>query len=200
MNRIKNILQIFIWILAVNISLPGQNEAYFVDIISRKLGGVTEMPVYGGRVDIVTDEYAIEVEWARKWKNAIGQALWYGLQTNKKPGIVLIMRSKNDYRYGIMLQSALDYAGLHDKIKVWFYPEDFGGSMNSIRYGLYQSQDAGNTASSYISKENNNNAKTNYWLSRNSKVRHNSSCRWYMRSKGRFCGPDEGRPCKLCGG
>ena len=28
-----------------------------------------------GRVDIVTDEYAIEVEWANNWKHSIGQAL-----------------------------------------------------------------------------------------------------------------------------
>lgn len=43
-------------------------------------------------------------------------------------------------------------------------------------------------------------SKAGYWLSSNSKVRHNSRCRWYMRSKGRACSANEGRGCKQCGG
>lgn len=39
-----------------------------------------------------------------------------------------------------------------------------------------------------------------YWLTNSSGVRHNSSCRWYRRSRGRECGPKEGRACKICGG
>ena len=42
--------------------------------------------------------------------------------------------------------------------------------------------------------------QTGYWLTISSGIRHNSKCRYYMNSKGRFCGPDEGRACKLCGG
>ena len=41
---------------------------------------------------------------------------------------------------------------------------------------------------------------TGWWLSSGSGVRHNERCRWYRRSTGRPCKPDEGRPCKLCGG
>ncbi len=41
---------------------------------------------------------------------------------------------------------------------------------------------------------------TGYWLSTNSGVRHNKSCRWFEKSKGRPCSPTEGKPCKLCGG
>ena len=39
-----------------------------------------------------------------------------------------------------------------------------------------------------------------YWITTSSGVRHNSSCRYYLNSKGRGCGPTEGRACKLCGG
>ncbi|MGA2253496.1 MAG: hypothetical protein ABSG53_02450 [Thermoguttaceae bacterium] len=39
-----------------------------------------------------------------------------------------------------------------------------------------------------------------YWLTIKSGIRHNSSCRYYQNSKGRPCGPDEGRACKICGG
>jgi FtsZ-binding cell division protein ZapB len=41
---------------------------------------------------------------------------------------------------------------------------------------------------------------TDYWITTSSGVRHNSSCRYYQNSKGRACGPNEGRACKICGG
>ncbi len=39
-----------------------------------------------------------------------------------------------------------------------------------------------------------------YWLTASSNVRHNSKCRYYQKTKGRPCGPNEGTPCKICGG
>jgi micrococcal nuclease len=39
-----------------------------------------------------------------------------------------------------------------------------------------------------------------HWLTESSGVRHNSGCRYYQSSKGRPCGLDEGRACKVCGG
>ena len=39
-----------------------------------------------------------------------------------------------------------------------------------------------------------------YWLTIKSGIRHNSTCRYYRNSKGRACGPNEGRACKVCGG
>ena len=41
---------------------------------------------------------------------------------------------------------------------------------------------------------------TGYWLSSKTKVRHNRRCRNYRKVKGHPCGPNEGRPCKTCGG
>lgn len=46
------------------------------------------------RVDIFTDEYAFEVEWAHKWKESIGQSLYYAIQTDKKPGIILLFKGE----------------------------------------------------------------------------------------------------------
>ena len=42
--------------------------------------------------------------------------------------------------------------------------------------------------------------ETGFWLSSKTKVRHNKRCRNYRRVKGRPCGPNDGRPCKACGG
>jgi hypothetical protein len=39
-----------------------------------------------------------------------------------------------------------------------------------------------------------------HWLTISSNKRHNSSCRYYQRSRGRPCRADEGIPSKICGG
>ena len=46
------------------------------------------------RVDCLTDNYAIEFDFANKWAESIGQSLHYGLMTGKKPKVVLILDSK----------------------------------------------------------------------------------------------------------
>jgi hypothetical protein len=104
---------------------PNWNENEHADFIQTLIGGEREFSVESGRIDLLTDEYAFEVEWANKWKDAIGQAVWYGLQTNKKPGIILLLKSKEDYKYYIQLNSALTYANLNERIVVFLYPNDF---------------------------------------------------------------------------
>jgi len=42
--------------------------------------------------------------------------------------------------------------------------------------------------------------ETGYWMTTSSHKRHNKNCRYYKNSKGRFCQPDEGIACKICGG
>lgn len=101
------------------------SEADYAILIHAKTGGQREVTVPSGRVDILTDTHAYEIEWANKWKHAIGQALWYALQTNTKPAIVLIMREEKEYKYYIQLNSALDYAELTDNVDVFLYPRDF---------------------------------------------------------------------------
>lgn len=48
------------------------------------------------RVDCLTDDYAIEFDFAYKWAEAVGQALYYAAKTSKKPGIVIIIEKDND--------------------------------------------------------------------------------------------------------
>jgi len=57
-------------------------------------GGVTEYVLDDQtRVDCLTEEHAIEFEFAEDWAQAIGQARFYAVSTRKKPGIVLIIES-----------------------------------------------------------------------------------------------------------
>ena len=54
------------------------------------------------RVDILTLDWAIEVDWAPKWAEGIGQALWYATVTGKKPGVCLLckdMKKDKDHIY-----------------------------------------------------------------------------------------------------
>ena len=42
--------------------------------------------------------------------------------------------------------------------------------------------------------------ETGYWMTSSSHKRHNKTFRYYKNSIGHFCGPNDGIPCKLCGG
>lgn len=52
------------------------------------------------RVDCLTEQYAVEVDFAKKWAECIGQALYYGERTKKYPACVLIMENgEKDIKY-----------------------------------------------------------------------------------------------------
>lgn len=69
------------------------------------------------RCDCLTAANAIEVEFAHKWAEAIGQSLFYSLQTGKNAGIVLILEKKEDYKYWIRLNSTINHFKL--PVTVW---------------------------------------------------------------------------------
>jgi len=69
------------------------------------------------RVDCVLPEYAIEFDFGKKWAESIGQSIFYASQLNKRPGIVLIMRSEKDCKYLNRLRETVAFGGLG--ITVW---------------------------------------------------------------------------------
>ncbi|MCP3945080.1 MAG: hypothetical protein GY710_26880 [Desulfobacteraceae bacterium] len=64
------------------------------------------------RCDCLTDTHAIEVDFARKFYEAIGQALYYSMQTGKRAGVLLIIENKNELKYWIRLNSTVQHFGL----------------------------------------------------------------------------------------
>ena len=53
----------------------------------------------GSRVDCLTDEYAIEYDFANKWAEAVGQSLYYAEKTGKKPAIMLILKDEKQKKH-----------------------------------------------------------------------------------------------------
>lgn len=92
-------------------------EAYYQQQWCRERHGVLEYRLDdGARVDCVTETHAVEFDFAPKWAESIGQALYYGTRTGRKAGVVLIMEDgENDRKYLSRLRAV---AGEHD-IEIW---------------------------------------------------------------------------------
>lgn len=72
--------------------------------------GVTEYVLLDRtRVDCLTDSHAIEFDFAPKWAEAIGQALWYAQQTGRRGGVVLIVEKESDRKHWIRLNKIIHH-------------------------------------------------------------------------------------------
>jgi hypothetical protein len=81
-----------------------------------------EVPVKYGRVDLLTSDYAIEVDKLDRFHEAMGQALHYARETGRKPAIaIFIVDQKHDDEDKLKYVTRLcNYYG----IKVWFINEE----------------------------------------------------------------------------
>lgn len=70
------------------------------------------------RCDCVTATHAIEFDYARKWYQALGQALHYSRMSGLRPGIALIMERPDDRRYLERLQEVIEAFGL--PVETWW--------------------------------------------------------------------------------
>lgn len=95
---------------ASNANNVKKNERYYQTKMCKQLKGKIEHVLFDKtRVDCLTSEYAIEVDWAKKWAEGIGQALYYAQVTGKKPGVALIAStSTQDQRYLKRLKKVAD--------------------------------------------------------------------------------------------
>ncbi|GAA4648275.1 hypothetical protein GCM10023116_05420 [Kistimonas scapharcae] len=112
---------IFLFFLMQNLHSPaayasgvGKYESWYQDVWCEGYDGQTEVEQDDGtRVDCLTSNHAIEMEFARKWPEAIGQSLHYSLKTGRNAGIVLILQKPSDEHY---------WASLNDVIKQYKLP------------------------------------------------------------------------------
>jgi hypothetical protein len=82
-----------------------------------------EQRLYDGtRVDILTETYAIEADFADNWYQAIGQSLYYSELTDRLPGILLLKKKSADNQWRHLVRAAM-ICGKHD-IKFWVVEYD----------------------------------------------------------------------------
>ena len=119
--RTKTILGLLIatTLLLAGCSSPEKlNEKWYQERWCAKEGGEAEVRLEDKtRCDCLTGDYAIEVDFARKWAEAIGQSLHYAKMTGEQAGILLIVEGTKDEKYLARLQNVIKYHNL--PIKVW---------------------------------------------------------------------------------
>lgn len=97
----------FIFIVVLTLLITGcshtakkYNERHYQTLLCNKLDGEMEYVLKDRtRVDCLTDKYAIEVDFAKKWAEGVGQSLYYAYMTDKKPAIGFIMDDNKDQKY-----------------------------------------------------------------------------------------------------
>ena len=114
----KFLLTILLLSLPVNVQAARLlNEADYRDAFCKQYNGITEYKLTDlTRVDCLTPDYAVEVDFAKKWAEAVGQSLHYGIMTGKKPGIVLIIENLKDYAFFNRLKQLCERYG----IRLWY--------------------------------------------------------------------------------
>ena len=91
---------ILLSVISCSSLFAGNSERYYQEKLAKKLLAQQEVVMSDGtRCDLVTETHAIEVDFARKWAEAIGQSLNYGRMTGKSAGIVLIIEKDGDCRH-----------------------------------------------------------------------------------------------------
>lgn len=135
MSREKRALKILLPALTVFSLLPAlahggtlHPEQAYQEAWCAKVGGVIPKKALsdGTFPDCLTDEYAVEVDFAPKWAEAVGQSMNYAAETGKRPGILLIIEKPSQ---------VVHYERLKEKfywIKVWVIrPEDLTKYKNN---------------------------------------------------------------------
>lgn len=110
------------------------SEATYQKAWCDKRGGVTEYVLNDKtRVDCLLPDMAVEFDFANKWAECIGQALYYGRQTNRQPACVLIMeRGEKDLKYLYRLRRVAYKKGV--KLKTFtMKPEHLCIPVNDVK-------------------------------------------------------------------
>jgi hypothetical protein len=167
-------------------------ESAWRDALAKRLNGQAEVAIEGGRIDVLTDTMAIEVDWPHKWHEGLGQALHYADATGKQGAVALIAYSQDPENLYERSRKRLEmverlYAQSNIKLLVLFPSRPRQDDDSDDEDG-----DRGDDAQK---------PRFQYWLNSKTGIRHNANCRYYENTaEGYPCGPDEGEPCSLCGG
>ena len=83
-------MTILLAVLLVSVDSTADERVYQAAWCSERKGIVEFVLPDRTRVDCLTDVYAVEVDHAKNWMQAIGQSLYYASWTGRRAAIVLI--------------------------------------------------------------------------------------------------------------
>lgn len=85
---------------ATSVLTETHNEPYYTQQIANQYGWEAEVVTPAGtRCDLVSELYAIEVEWVRHSYEAVGQSLHYAIELQRKPAILFLLSDSGDQAY-----------------------------------------------------------------------------------------------------
>jgi hypothetical protein len=115
----KMILILSLSFLMTSCNAPEKiNEKWYQQRWCKQIDGQIEVRLEDKtRCDCLTDKYAIEVDFSRKWAEAVGQSLHYAKMTGKQAGILLIVESEQGKKHLTRLESVIAFHDL--PINVW---------------------------------------------------------------------------------
>ena len=88
-------------------------ESYYRDRFCENNGGRTEVVMPDRtRADCVTDTHAVEVEFAPKWLEAVGQSLNYASHGGKRAAILILCRRPTDKKKLKFLKRLVEFYSL----------------------------------------------------------------------------------------
>ncbi len=119
-------LRPLLFCLAITLTLNAghiNKEKIYQEHFCTHFGGTMEYRLKDKtRVDCLLEEYAIEVDFAQKWAESIGQSLYYASQTERRAAVLLIIEdTQKDEKY---LERLENVSQRHD-INIWTIDKTF---------------------------------------------------------------------------
>ena len=164
-------MKLFLFLLLAIPLFGKQSERYYQEKFAQEIGGQVEVVMKDGtRCDILTATHAIEVDFAKKWAEAIGQSLNYAMHTGKRPGVALIVLAPSDNKYIERVRKiSAEYS-----LGLTIYPIDGGGASKS--------------------------GEKEFWITSSGKTHNSSCRYYGTTKSGRYSDKPSGDSCKVCGG
>lgn len=114
MNRtVRFTIFLLLLTLIPGVALSGKRSFnYYKQRWCHKLSGRTDILHHDVVLECATNDYIFIFEYSYRWKNAIGKALYYSLETGKRSGIVLILEKKREQFYYKQMKNLISYFSL----------------------------------------------------------------------------------------
>lgn len=115
------------------INIP--NKLHEKDYVNKYCTGIKEYTLPDKtRIDCLTDEYAIEFDFAKKWAESIGQSLYYAKKTGKKPAVAIITSGEKDKKYLKRIQETDEHITIFEIPADEYYEKNSLTSENIISF------------------------------------------------------------------